>query len=150
MNIEIDLLKYSNNIITKVENGVKYFWDDIRKAHYILTPEETVRQLLIQYLTLEANYPKNKIAIEKKIMVLGNAKRFDVVVFEKNGNLPFMLIECKAPNVAISQETLSQVSAYNFSMKAPYLVVCNGLETHCYAINFEQHTYEQLAEFPNY
>ncbi len=150
MNIEIDLLKYSNNIVTKVENGVKSFWDDIRKANYILTPEETVRQLLIQYLTLEVKYPKNKIAVEKKIMVLGNAKRFDVVVFEKNGNLPFMLIECKAPNVPISQETLSQVSAYNFSIKAPYLVVSNGLETHCYAINFEQHTYESMSEFPNY
>ena len=150
MNIEIDLLQYSKNIMTKVENGVKYFWDDIRKANYILTPEETVRQLLIQYLITELNYPKNKIAVEKKIMVLGNAKRFDLVVFENNGNLPFMLIECKAPNVPISQETLSQVSAYNFSMKAPYLAVCNGLETHCYTINFEQHTYKALIAFPNY
>ena len=102
--------------------------DPVRKKNIILQPEEMVRQLLLQWFITKTVFGRNQLQVEKLISINDQTKRFDIVVYDKNTK-PFLLVECKAPKVAINQHTFDQISVYNSSLKAPYLIVSNGLAT---------------------
>lgn len=89
------------------ENKVAIF-DEIRKKFIQLTPEEWVRQHVVQFLIEEKNYPKSYINVEKVVKVNGMSKRYDIVVFNPDGSI-FLLIECKAPEINISQTTFDKL-----------------------------------------
>ena len=129
------------------ENKVAIF-DDIRKKFIILTPEEWVRQNTIQFLLQEKNYPKSYINVEKLIKINDISKRYDIVVFQPDGTI-FLLIECKAPEVIITQETFNQIARYNLTLKAQYLMVTNGLNHYFCQMNFEKEAYVFLEELPD-
>lgn len=130
------------------ENKVAIF-DEIRKKFVVLTPEEWVRQHVVQYLLLEKKYPKSLINVEKLVKVNGLNKRYDIVVFQPNGEI-FLLIECKAPEVAISQQTFDQIARYNLKLNAQYLMVTNGLNHYFCQMDFENEQYVFLKEAPDY
>jgi predicted type IV restriction endonuclease len=130
------------------ENKVSIF-DAIRKKFIILTPEEWVRQHVVQFLLDEKKYPKSLINVEKVLMVNGLRKRYDIVVFNPNGTI-FILIECKAPEVKISQTTFDQIARYNMTLEAEFLMVTNGLNHYFCLMDFENEKYEFLKELPNY
>ena len=129
------------------ENKVSIF-DDIRKKFIILTPEEWVRQHTIQFLLQEKNYPKSYLNIEKLIKINDITKRYDIVVFQPDGTI-FLLIECKAPEVKITQETFDQIARYNLALKAQYLMVTNGLNHYFCQMDFVNETYIFLNDLPN-
>jgi len=128
------------------ENKVAIF-DDIRKKFIILTPEEWVRQHTVQFLLQEKNYPKSHINVEKLIKVNDLNKRYDIVIFQPNGQL-FLLVECKAPEVKITQDTFDQIARYNLKLKANYLMVTNGLNHYFCQMDFEKEHYVFLEELP--
>jgi hypothetical protein len=128
------------------ENKVSIF-DDIRKKFIILTPEEWVRQHIVQFLLQEKKYPKSYINVEKLIKVNDLNKRYDIVVFKPNGEL-FLLIECKSPDVKITQETFDQIARYNLKINAQFLMVTNGLNHYFCQMDFEKETYIFLEELP--
>ena len=130
------------------ENKIAIF-DEIRKKFILLTPEEWVRQHVVQYLLQDKNYPKSYINIEKLIKVNELNKRYDIVVYQPNGEL-FLLIECKAPEVKITQQTLDQIARYNLVLNAKYLMVSNGLNHYFCKIDFENEKYVFLEELPNF
>jgi len=130
------------------ENKVAIF-DVIRKKFIILTPEEWVRQHTVQFLLEEKKYPKSYINVEKLIKVNDTSKRYDIAVFKPNGEL-FLLIECKAPEVTISQDTFDQIARYNLKLKAEYLMVTNGLNHYFCQMDFENEKYVFLKELPNF
>jgi hypothetical protein len=130
------------------ENKVSIF-DEIRKKFIILTPEEWVRQHTVQFLLEEKNYPKSYINVEKLVKVNDSNKRYDIVVFHPNGDL-FLLIECKAPEVKITQETFDQIARYNLKLKAQYLMVTNGLNHYFCQMDFENEKYIFLEELPSF
>ena len=130
------------------ENKVAIF-DAIRKKFIILTPEEWVRQHTIQFLLQEKKYPKSHINVEKLVKVNSINKRYDIVVFEPNGDL-FLVVECKAPEVKISQDTFDQIARYNLKLKAKYLMVTNGLNHYFCQMDFEKEHYIFLEELPNF
>jgi hypothetical protein len=130
------------------ENKVAIF-DEIRKKFILLTPEEWVRQHTIQFLLNENQYPKSYINVEKLIKINDLSKRYDVVVFQPNGEI-FLLIECKAPEVLISQNTFDQIARYNLVLKAKYLMVTNGLNHYFCQMDFENEKYVFLKELPEY
>lgn len=130
------------------ENKVSIF-DEIRKKFIILTPEEWVRQHVVRFLLEEKKYPKSLINVEKVLMVNGLRKRYDVVVFNPNGTI-FILIECKAPEVKISQAVFDQIARYNMTMEAEFLMVTNGLNHYFCIMDFENEKYEFLRELPDY
>lgn len=130
------------------ENKVSIF-DEIRKKFILLTPEEWVRQYTIQFLLQEKKYPKSYINAEKTITLNGTKKRYDLVVFKPNGEL-FLLVECKAPEVTITQQTFDQIARYNLKLKADYLMVTNGLNHYFCQMDFEQEQYVFLKELPDY
>ena len=130
------------------ENKVAIF-DEIRKKFIILTPEEWVRQHVTQYLLQEKKYPKSYINVEKLIKINDLTKRYDLVVFQPNGDL-FLLVECKAPEVKISQQTFDQIARYNLTLKAKYLMVTNGLNHYFCEMDFENEKYVFLEQLPDY
>ena len=130
------------------ENKVSIF-DEIRKKFIILTPEEWVRQHVVQFLLDEKKYPKSLINVEKVLKVNGLRKRYDVVVFNPDGSI-FILIECKAPEIKIAQITFDQIARYNMTMKANYLMVTNGLNHYFCQMDFENEKYLFLKELPDY
>jgi hypothetical protein len=130
------------------ENKVAIF-DAIRKKFVILTPEEWVRQNVVRFLLEEKKYSKSYINVEKVIKINGLTKRYDIVVFQPNGQL-FLLVECKAPEVSISQNTFDQIARYNIVLEAEYLMVTNGLNHYFCQMDFENEKYLFLRELPEF
>lgn len=130
------------------ENKISIF-DPIRKKFIILTPEEWVRQHVIQFLTVEKNYPKSLINVEKVLVLNEMKKRYDLVVFNLDGSI-HIIVECKAPQVEITQETFDQIARYNLSLKASYLMVTNGLQHYYCQMDYEKQAYVFLKELPLY
>jgi hypothetical protein len=128
------------------ENKVAIF-DAIRKKFIILTPEEWVRQHVVHYLLEEKKYPKSHINVEKLLKVNDLKKRYDVVVFNPDGTI-FILVECKAPEVKISQHTFDQIARYNLTLKAQFLMVTNGHNHYFCQMDFENEKYNFLKELP--
>jgi len=124
-------------------------FDEIRKKFILLTPEEWVRQHVVQFLLQDKKYPKSYINVEKLIKIKNLSKRYDGVVFQRNGEI-FLLIECKAPEVPISQQTFDQIARYNLVLKAKYLMVTNGLNHYFCQMDFENEKYVFLKELPEY
>ena len=147
MRIELDLMQWKDELSFSNTPDGRHIFCHIRKRFLVSTPEELVRQLMIQYLVHEANYAKGIISLEKSITVNGLSRRFDLAVYDSQGNVS-ILIECKAPSISLSQKTFDQVAAYNLEVKAPFLVITNGLHTYCAQINFEERTYLMLNELP--
>ena len=130
------------------ENKVAIF-DEIRKKFIILTPEEWVRQHVVQYLLQDKNYPKSYINVEKLIKVNDLSKRYDVIVYQPNGEI-YLLIECKAPEVTITQHTFDQIARYNLVLNAKYLMVSNWLNHYFCQMDFEKEQYNFLRELPEF
>ncbi|WP_299156729.1 type I restriction enzyme HsdR N-terminal domain-containing protein [uncultured Christiangramia sp.] len=135
--------RFKNN-----QNKVAVF-DDLRKKFIILTPEEWVRQHTVKFLEKEKNYPVSLINVEKQLKIAGLTKRYDVVVFEPEGNI-HIIVECKAPKIKITQDTFDQIARYNLSLKANYLMVTNGIEHYFCQMDYEKETYIFLTELPEY
>jgi hypothetical protein len=114
----------------KQEDGKTLVFDPVRKRWLILTPEEFVRQSLLQYLLKVMHYPTSLIAIERKIMVGKVAKRYDLVVFGQD-HKPWMLVECKEPEVVLTESALYQLLNYHRTLGCPYWVLTNGHQTFC-------------------
>lgn len=143
MNFPVYSFRFKNS-----ENKVSIF-DEIRKKFILLTPEEWVRQHVVQFLLQDKKYSKSYINVEKLIKINDLSKRYDVVVFQPNGEI-FLLIECKAPEVPISQQTFDQIARYNLVLKAKYLMVTNGLNHYFCQMDFENEKYVFLKELPEY
>ena len=135
--------RFKNN-----QNKIAVF-DDLRKKFVILTPEEWVRLHCVKFLQSNKNYPSSHINVEKQLKIAGLTKRYDIVVFEPEGNI-HIIVECKAPSVKITQDTFDQIARYNLSLKANYLMVTNGLEHFFCQLDYENENYIFLKELPEY
>jgi hypothetical protein len=112
--------------ITKQLNK-PFIYDEIRKKYVSLTPEEWVRQHILNYLINHKKFSKSLIAVERKLTYLNSFKRFDILVFNNKAKAD-ILIECKAPNVNLTSETALQLSLYNQQYKANIIIISNGLK----------------------
>lgn len=130
------------------ENKVAIF-DEIRKKFILLTPEEWVRQHVVKFLLDQKKYPRSHVNVEKVLKINGLIKRYDIVVFQPDGKI-HLLVECKAPEVSISQSTFDQIARYNMTMEASYLMVTNGLNHYFCQIDTEQEQYTFLHDLPEY
>jgi len=143
----LNLPTYNFKIIS--ENNQTKIFDAIRKKYVVLTPEEWVRQNFIQYLINEKQYPASLIAVEISLKYNTLQKRADVVVYNKKGE-PVVLVECKATNVKITQETFHQAAVYNMNFKVSHLIVTNGLNHYCCQMNYIDKTYLFLSQIPDF
>jgi|TARA_B110000238_G_scaffold138194_1_gene148914 predicted type IV restriction endonuclease len=130
-----------------VDNTIQIF-DEVRKGYFKLTPEEWVRQHVINYLVFHKNYPIGLMQVEKLIKYNKLNTRADLIVNDRDLN-PVILVECKAPSVKIGKDAFDQIAKYNFSLKAKYLFVTNGLTHYCCAINYENGKMDFLKDIPD-
>lgn len=120
-------LKYPPyNVRVKNAAGNVMIFDETRKKWLILTPEEWVRQHLVNFLITEKKYPAGLIALEKEITINDLTKRFDVVIFNKQMK-PFVLIECKAPYVELDSLVIEQALRYNLNLQSEFVMITNGI-----------------------
>ena len=144
---ELNLPPYDYRL--KKEGEQIRIFDPIRKKYVALTPEEWVRQHFINFLLSEKNVPAGLVIFEKKITMNTMSRRPDILVHNKKGK-PVMIVECKAPEVKISQDTFDQIARYNSVIKAPYLVVTNGLQHYCCRMDHLNDSYQFLEDIPDY
>ncbi len=145
--VNLNLPNYSFKIKNR-ENKL-YIFDIIRKKNVVLTPEEWVRQHFIHYLIEEKNYPKSLVSVEKQLKFNNLVRRTDILIFNNLG-LPFIIVECKAPNVKISQDAFDQIARYNLKLQAKYLIVTNGLQHFYCNMDHQKMQYNFLKEIPKY
>ncbi len=111
---------------TKVQLGKTLIQDVIRHKWLVLTPEEWVRQNVLQYLITNKKYPTSLISVEKKIQCGPVTKRFDIVIYNQ-ATVPYMVVECKAQDVPLTPAVLHQVATYQASLQCNYVIVTNGM-----------------------
>ena len=134
-------------ISPKIKNldGKLYIFDIIRRKYVFLTPEEWVRQHVLNYLIEHRNYPKSLLSIESGLRYHQRQKRSDIQAFDRNGNA-FLLIECKATTIALTPATWEQATLYNAVVKAPYLAITNGLQLYCWQMDWQTGEMKLLEE----
>lgn len=131
----------------KSKENKRLIFDGIRKKFIILTPEEWVRQHVINYLVLDKKYPASHLSIEKQLKLHKTVKRYDILVYNRDGGVE-LIVECKAPGIKISQNTFDQIARYNYVLRANLLMVTNGLDHYFCKMDFETEKYEFIKELP--
>lgn len=126
------------------KEGRDEVFDHIRRKWLVLTPEERVRQQLILYLLNVKQVPLTHISVERAITVNGLTRRYDLVVYGLDMK-PQMVVECKAPEVKLTQEVVEQAGRYNMTLHAPVLGVTNGTEHFFFSIDYETGQINQIA-----
>ena len=139
----------SYSFTLKNKENKPYIFDTIRKKYIRLTPEEWVRQHTLLFLMETHHYPKSLINVEKEFMVNGTKKRYDIVVYNKDGSI-FLMIECKSPTITINQETFDQIARYNLQLDATYLMVTNGLNHYYCQMDYNNQRYTFVRELPTF
>lgn len=118
------------NCVIQKSDGKLTIFDPIRKKHIVLTPEEWVRQNFLNYLIEHLNYPRSLIRVESGLSYNRLAKRSDILIHDRKGKA-LMLVECKAYDINIGQDTFEQAAMYNHTLSARYIVLTNGMEHWC-------------------
>jgi hypothetical protein len=111
-------------------DGKPHVWCLLRRRYLVLTPEEWVRQHVIYLLTTHYGYPPALMRPESGVRVRAGARRSDLIVYDRAGR-PYLLVECKAPQVPLSAAVLEQAARYNQTLRARYLLLSNGLRHVC-------------------
>jgi hypothetical protein len=111
--------------------------DPLRRRYVRLTPEEWVRQNLVQHLVQDLGYPRGLTGVEKALDFHGKPFRADVVVYNREGNV-LLVAECKEPGASLGQDAFEQIVRYNRVVRARFLVVTNGLTHYCYSTSRER------------
>lgn len=133
----------------KREAGGLFIFDEIRKKYLFLTPEEWVRQHIVQFLIRVKKYSKSLIKLEGGLKLNSQQKRSDILIFNSVGE-KILMVECKAPSVTISQNTFDQIARYNIVHRVPLLMVSNGIDHFFCKIDFQQNAYHFLTDLPEY
>ena len=124
-------------------------FDFLRRKYVALTPEEWVRQHFTHFLVEHKDYPRGLLVNELVLQVGNKRLRCDTVLYNK-AMQPQMIIEYKAPHIALQQKTFDQVAVYNLLLRADYLVISNGLQHYCCLMDYEHQAYHFLTDIPNY
>ena len=133
--------------IKNSEKGRQIF-DVIRKKFVALTPEEWVRQHVIQFLIREKKAPTSWLNAEKQFSLAGLSKRFDVLLFRADGTVQ-LIVECKAPHIPIDQKVFDQIARYNQKFNATYMMVTNGIEHYFCPFDHHNKKYVFLPALPD-
>ena len=150
MDMNMPQLNLPNAVLkTKLVEGTTQVFDAVRKKYLVLTPEEWVRQHFIHYLNSEKEYPLGLMGVEQMVKYNKQSTRADIVLYTNEGK-PNMIVECKAPKVKITQDTFNQIAKYNFKLRVDFLVVTNGMQHFCCAMDYESNKITFLEEIPSY
>ena len=124
-------------------------FDPLRGKYVALTPEEWVRQHFVNYLIHHKGYPQLLMANEVALSIGDKSLRADSVLYDRDLK-PQMILEYKAPTIALTQKVFDQITVYNMLLHVDYLVVSNGLQHICCKMNYTNNSYTFLPYLPDY
>lgn len=123
--------------------------DVVRQKSVADGPEERVRQAMLLFLIEKHGIPRGLISVETAVSGALRSYRSDILVHDRSG-APWMLIECKAPDIRLTQSGFDQLGRYNRHVKAPYLVISNGTAHYCCSVDSESGTISFLNTLPEF
>ncbi len=143
----LNLPFYQPNI--RKQDGHYEIFDIFRKKWVHLTPEEWVRQSFLNFLISHLGYPQGRIVVEFEVVYAGMSRRTDAVVYNDSGK-PLVIIECKAPEIKISEDVFLQAAMYNKHLQAHYFFLTNGKENICADISYVPFKMKFSKTIPKY
>ena len=125
-------------------------YDVLRRKWVALTPEEWVRQHFVNYLIRDLGYSPFRMSNERGLVVGARHRRTDTLVYSNDMRV-LMVIEYNAPHIPLTQNVIEKIARYNLAIRAPYLVVTNGLKCLCLHIDSfgDTHTPPQVTQLPS-
>jgi hypothetical protein len=142
---ELNLPSYSFKI--SGDDKSEMIFDPLRKKYVKLTPEEWVRQNFLQYLIQQGHYPAGLIGVEVMFHLFKVKRRIDILIHNRSGK-PVMMVECKAPEVPVTDSVFDQIVTYNMELNLPYIIVTNGLVHYICKIDHGNKSFEFLNVIP--
>jgi hypothetical protein len=133
----------------KEKNKKRYIFDEIRRKYLVLSPEEWVRQNFVKYLVNNKNYPAALIVLEMPFIMNSTDKRSDIVIYNRKRKI-VLLVECKSPDIPISQKIFDQAAGYNLKLDAKILVITNGISHYCCKPDYKNRKWIYLENIPDY
>ncbi|PKL79872.1 MAG: type I restriction endonuclease subunit R [Ignavibacteriae bacterium HGW-Ignavibacteriae-4] len=122
-------------------------FDKVRKKYVECTPEEWVRQNLIDFLASDYGYLLSRMQVEIGFKINEKEFRLDIICHDKKGN-PYLIVECKSPDIKLNQATLNQIGIYNIAQKTQFLLVTNGLEFLVFQTDYTSNNITQIDYIP--
>ncbi len=132
-----------------MEEDILKVFDPLRKKYVALTPEEYVRQHFTAWMTDHFDYPASLMRNEVSLTLNDTHRRCDTVIFRSDGS-PLVIVEYKAPTVAITQNVFDQIARYNMVLHSRYLIVSNGLRHFCCEMDYQKDSYSFLPQIPSW
>ena len=129
-----------------MSNG-QTIWDPLRKKEVALTPEERVRQWCIGVLNTSLGVPMHMMMSEAGFKLGGKQFRADILVYDRVAR-PLAVVECKRPEVELTQEVLDQAVRYNMVLDVKYMIITNGTKT--YILKREESGSKFIDSAPQY
>lgn len=105
-------------------------FDPLRRKEVALTPEERVRQWFIGVLRDHLGVPVHLMnsEVEMHFGASGKTYRADILVYDRKGQ-PLAIVECKRPDVKLTQEVLEQALRYDMVLGVKWFFITNGQQT---------------------
>lgn len=144
----------------------------VRGKVVVLTPEERVRQTVLQMMFEQGGYPLSLVAVEVSIsdlmagqsrQGLRQARRIDIACFAAKeaaeGSkelMPLLLVECKAKEIseeaskAALKRALRQAFGYNFFLQAPFVALASQSGIFLSRWNRFTESFEFIKGLPSY
>ena len=126
-------------------------WDPLRKKEVALTPEEEVRQWCIGVLNGSLGVPLHMMMSEASFKLGEKKFRADIIVYDRDLH-PMVVVECKRPEVELSNDVLDQAIRYNMVLDVRYILITNGKRTIALVRRYEEGKvrYELTGTVPSY
>ena len=105
---QIEALENSISVKTD-KNGKELYYVKclVRDKEIKLTPEEVVRQLYLDTLINQYDYPVSRLQLEYPVKFGREEKRADIVIFDKDRpTVPYIIVELKKPKLKDGKEQL--------------------------------------------
>lgn len=118
---------------SRIESGTELLLDPIRRRWVTATREEWVRLHVVQFLIRERSVPPGLVNVEVELEYDGLRRRADVVVYRSDGS-PVLVVECKSPEVPLTQAVIDQAARYNRVLRAGYVMITNGVVHYIFRI----------------
>lgn len=112
---------------------MEQIWDPLRRKNVTATPEERVRQWFILQLRQSFGVPVTMMNSEVGFLFGVKRYRADIIIYDRSG-APVAVVECKRPDVSITEEVATQAMQYNSVLKVKYLILTNGKMTYIYTL----------------
>ena len=126
---------------------MEQLYDPLRRKNVAATSEERVRQWFIRQLLESAKVPSHLMMSEAGFKFGSKQYRADILIFGRDG-LPLAIVECKRPEIELTEAVLEQAMRYNIVLGVRWLFITNGRKTMLFTL--KDGSFVPAKELPTY